>query len=121
MGQRMRDFPRAQTSLGEPEHWPLSLKSSVAMLLQCPLPMYIAWGPQYIQFYNDAYRPIFGDKHPVVAANRYLLTPAIDAALAAGQHRRAVHALRRSLWAEAGVACVVLALVAWLGVLSPQP
>ena len=28
-------------------------------------PMYIAWGPEFVQFYNDAYRPILGStKHP---------------------------------------------------------
>nr|WP_246357135.1 GAF domain-containing protein [Pyxidicoccus fallax] len=26
--------------------------------------MFVAWGPHLIQFYNDAYRPILGDKHP---------------------------------------------------------
>ena len=27
--------------------------------------MYIAWGPEFIQFYNDGYRPILGStKHP---------------------------------------------------------
>jgi signal transduction histidine kinase/CheY-like chemotaxis protein/PAS domain-containing protein len=34
------------------------------MLLECKLPMYLAWGPKLVQFYNDAYRPILGDKHP---------------------------------------------------------
>jgi putative copper resistance protein D len=57
----------------------------------------------------------------LAGANRYLLTPALAAAPAAGLHRRAVHALRRSLWTEASVALLVLALVSWLGTLSPQP
>lgn len=24
--------------------------------------MYVAWGPRFLQFYNDAYRPILGNK-----------------------------------------------------------
>jgi signal transduction histidine kinase/DNA-binding response OmpR family regulator len=26
--------------------------------------MYISWGPEFVQFYNDAYRPVLGSKHP---------------------------------------------------------
>lgn len=54
----------AGTSLGAMEAWPLSLKVLVQTMLACRLPMYIAWGPEYTQLYNDAYRPILGDKHP---------------------------------------------------------
>jgi signal transduction histidine kinase/PAS domain-containing protein len=64
MGERIRDFPWHETPLGPPEAWPTSLKVAVSVLLQCQLPMYIAWGPQLVQIYNDAYRPILGDKHP---------------------------------------------------------
>jgi PAS domain S-box-containing protein len=28
------------------------------------MPIQILWGPEYILLYNDAYRPILGDKHP---------------------------------------------------------
>ena len=53
-----------RTPLGPIERWPQSLKTAVSMMLECRLPMYIAWGPQFTQIYNDAYRPILGDKHP---------------------------------------------------------
>jgi putative copper export protein len=33
---------------------------------------------------------------------------------------RAARMLRRSLWTEAGLAFIVLALVAWLGLLAPD-
>src|SRR5690606_16668596 len=35
------------------------------LLLDSHYPMYIAWGPEFTQLYNDAYRPILGSKkHP---------------------------------------------------------
>ncbi len=37
----------------------------VAVMLESPFGMYIAWGEDYTQLYNDAYRPILGSsKHP---------------------------------------------------------
>jgi PAS domain S-box-containing protein len=53
-----------RTSLGPMNAWPVSLRVLVKTLLDCRLPMYMAWGPEHIQFYNDAYRPILGAKHP---------------------------------------------------------
>ncbi|MCD6078543.1 MAG: hypothetical protein K0R89_2481 [Ramlibacter sp.] len=64
MGERTREYPWHETALGSVDSWPASLRSTVAMLLECKLPMYLAWGPQLVQFYNDAYRSILGDKHP---------------------------------------------------------
>lgn len=55
----------SNTSLGSPETWPLSLQSTVRMLLDCRHPMFLWWGPELIQIYNDAYVPSFGHgKHP---------------------------------------------------------
>lgn len=64
MGQRMRAYDWEHTPVGAPAQWPQSLKTALAILLQCRLPMYIAWGPGYTQFYNDPYRAVLGDKHP---------------------------------------------------------
>jgi PAS domain S-box-containing protein len=36
----------------------------VGLLLRNHFPMLLWWGPRFVQFYNDAYRPIPGDKHP---------------------------------------------------------
>lgn len=62
MGARMRAFRWEEAPVGPPRRWPQSLKTAVATLLQCQLPMYVAWGPAFTQFYNDAYRPILGSK-----------------------------------------------------------
>jgi hypothetical protein len=56
--------------------WPASLKTIVGILLHSRQPMFLWWGPDLIQFYNDAYLPSFGHgKHPIGhgAAGRRLL------------------------------------------------
>lgn len=60
----INDTDWSNSSLGPIETWPLSLKTAVRILLECKLPMYMAWGKDFIQFYNDAYIPILGLKHP---------------------------------------------------------
>jgi putative copper resistance protein D len=55
----------------------------------------------------------------LAAANRFRLTPALGAALAAGTREPALRALRRSLMLETGLAVAVLGLVAWFGMLAP--
>lgn len=53
------------TPVGHPETWPQSLRTMVSVMLDNPLGMCIAWGPEFIQLYNDGYRPILGEsKHP---------------------------------------------------------
>lgn len=55
----------------------------------------------------------------LAAANRYRLSPRLAGALQDGDHTEAVAALRQSLLTETCLAGLILALVAWLGVLSP--
>ena len=55
----------------------------------------------------------------LAAANRYRLTPASGASLDGGDRHALLPALRRSLLVETGCAVVILALVAWLGLLEP--
>lgn len=65
MRKRIRQFNWSNTDLGDPEHWPNSLKTAMSIMLDCASPSYIAWGPRFLQIYNDAYIPIFGSaKHP---------------------------------------------------------
>jgi PAS domain S-box-containing protein len=58
MGVRIRAHDWAATPVGPPESWPQSLKTALGIMLHCGSPMYIAWGPDFIQFYNDAYAPL---------------------------------------------------------------
>jgi PAS domain S-box-containing protein len=65
MGALMRAKDWSATSLGPPHEWPQSLRTMIAVLLENPFGMYIAWGPEYLAFYNDGYRPILGSMlHP---------------------------------------------------------
>jgi PAS domain S-box-containing protein len=50
--------------LGPPESWPPELATAVSMALSSTFPMFVAWGPQLVFLYNDAYIPVLGDKHP---------------------------------------------------------
>jgi len=66
MGARMRDLDWSATSLGHAEAWPQSLRSTLSMLLPSKAQIILFWGPEFVVFYNDAYRPVFGAKHPHV-------------------------------------------------------
>jgi signal transduction histidine kinase/DNA-binding response OmpR family regulator len=65
MGALVRAFDWAKTPLGPSDQWSASLRMIVSLLLANRFPMLLWWGPQYIQIYNDAYRPILGAKHPL--------------------------------------------------------
>jgi signal transduction histidine kinase len=60
MAARCRAFDWSTTPLGPVETWPLSLRTTVSTLLEAPIPMFLWWGAELIQFYNDAYRPSLG-------------------------------------------------------------
>jgi two-component system sensor histidine kinase VicK len=65
MGQLIRSIDWYNNPLGEPSGWPVALKGAASMMLKNNLPVLICWGPDFIQLYNDAFRPINGDlKHP---------------------------------------------------------
>ncbi|KMO34407.1 histidine kinase [Methylobacterium variabile] len=60
MGAEIRARDWSATSLGPPEHWPAALRNTLSLMLACPTAMFLAWGPDLLCFYNDAYRPILG-------------------------------------------------------------
>jgi hypothetical protein len=60
MGARMRAFDWNANALGPPASWPQDLQTAVRLLLSSRHPMFVWWGPQLIQFYNDAYVPSIG-------------------------------------------------------------
>jgi PAS domain S-box-containing protein len=64
MARRLREMDWSKTPLGNRESWPRSLQLAVGMILASGFPMAIRWGPELVLIYNDAYRPILGDKHP---------------------------------------------------------
>lgn len=71
MGALIRAMNWATTPLGPVESWPQSLRTTVSLCLSSTFPILIAWGPERVQLYNDAYRPICGDKHPRSMGERF--------------------------------------------------
>ena len=64
LGERMKEIDWSQTSLGPVESWPQSLKTAVRIILTSRQPMFVWWGEELINLYNDAYIAIVGGKHP---------------------------------------------------------
>ena len=64
MGRRMRAFDWSATPLGDPATWPRSLRTAVRIMLTSRQPMFVWWGEQLVNLYNDPYRMVLGGKHP---------------------------------------------------------
>ena len=65
MADLVRAFAWSRTSVGPIEDWSDTLLTTVNLLLASRHPMFLWWGPDLIQFYNDGYRPsLRSDKHP---------------------------------------------------------
>lgn len=62
MGAAIRAFDWTATPLGTPAGWPPTLKTAVALVLASRFPKCIVWGEGLITIYNDAFRPILGNK-----------------------------------------------------------
>ncbi|WP_232536905.1 sensor histidine kinase [Cystobacter fuscus] len=71
MGELIRSMDWSATPLGPVESWPQSLRTTVSLCLSSTFPLLIAWGPERVQIYNDAYRPICGAKHPQSMGQRF--------------------------------------------------
>lgn len=72
MGDLTRKYNWSGSSLGPPDVWPKSLQTALSILLSSRFPMFLWWGPDLIQFYNDAYRPSLGGsgKHPTALGQK---------------------------------------------------
>ena len=72
MGKLTRSFDWSHSSIGPVNAWPQSLRTIVDVILHSAAPMFLWWGDDMIQFYNDAYRPSLGQqgKHPAALGQR---------------------------------------------------
>ncbi|MBC7429610.1 MAG: PAS domain-containing protein [Bacteriovorax sp.] len=60
-----------QHELGGAENWPPCLKISLGIVSNSLHPMFIWWGENHIQFYNDEYIKTFGkEKHPMAMGQK---------------------------------------------------
>ncbi len=95
MADLTRAYDWSMTPVGPVEHWPEALLTTVNTILCSRHPMFLWWGEEHIQFYNDAYRPsIREDKHPIALGQRGkecwpeiwpVIGPQIEAALLRGE------------------------------------
>ncbi|MBV8358997.1 MAG: response regulator [Deltaproteobacteria bacterium] len=67
MAGRIRAFNWSSTPLGPITRWSAALRTTLRIILANGFPHILWWGPHYIQFYNDAYIPVLGTKHPDIA------------------------------------------------------
>jgi PAS domain S-box-containing protein len=63
--------------LGLPHTWPQSLRTTLSLCLASRQPICILWGPERTYFYNDAYAPILGSKHPALGRSYPAVWPEI--------------------------------------------
>src|SRR5437763_1544323 len=64
MGKMIRTTDLSDTTLGNSNGWPDSLRSAVNIALNSGFPIAIYWGKDFNLLYNDSYSPILGNKHP---------------------------------------------------------
>ncbi|MBD0337299.1 MAG: PAS domain-containing protein, partial [Cyanobacteria bacterium Co-bin13] len=64
MGTLIGSRDWSKNPLGPVEHWSQSLKTAVRIMLTSRQAMFVWWGEDLINLYNDAYRAILGGKHP---------------------------------------------------------
>jgi signal transduction histidine kinase len=95
MADRTRAFNWSSTPVGPIETWPDLLLTTVNTMLGSRHPMFLWWGKELIQFYNDGYRPsIREDKHPAALGQRgpecwpeiwSIIGPEIEAVMVRGE------------------------------------
>ena len=109
MGVLTRDHDWSRHPLGPPAGWPSLLKSTLRLILTSNHPMFIWWGDDLYQFYNDAYRRTLGaERHPAALGQRgidcweeawHIIGPEIDHVMAgqgATWHENALIPLTRN-------------------------
>jgi signal transduction histidine kinase len=96
MGELCRSFDWSATPLGPATGWSQSLRTTVATVLRSRHPMFLFWGPDLVQIYNDGYRPSLGDggRHPRALGMRGaefwteiwdIIGPQLDAVMGLGE------------------------------------
>ncbi|EME65008.1 response regulator [Rhodococcus ruber BKS 20-38] len=63
-----RDADWAATQLGPIDTWPPELTAAVRTVVPSRVPMLLCWGPDLVQIFNDAFRPLLGEKFPAAVA-----------------------------------------------------
>jgi PAS domain S-box-containing protein len=82
-GALIRSIDWSATGLGPATTWPPALKTALSICLGSAAPCALMWGPDRTLFYNDAYRPVLVDRHPLAMGKPVAevwpdLMPAVD-------------------------------------------
>ncbi|GGC13637.1 response regulator [Pseudoduganella buxea] len=59
----LADHDWSRTAIGEPDNWPHTLRLTVDIILNAPLPMVVMWGREQVMLFNDAYAALAGMPH----------------------------------------------------------
>lgn len=62
MWDQVRSIDWSQTSLGSRDDWPRSLVATLRMVLSSKQTICFWWGPELLQFHNEAYLPLLGER-----------------------------------------------------------
>ena len=62
----VREADWTASPLGPACTWPKTLRTVLDLVLSAEVQIAVFWGPEYLAFYNDAYRTSLGKKHPEV-------------------------------------------------------
>ena len=75
-GGQVRDliaeFDWSSTALGPIEDWAAVTKTTVALILQSPVPIVTLWGDAGVMIYNDGYGRFAGGRHPQILGTKVL-------------------------------------------------
>jgi PAS domain S-box-containing protein len=94
MPERLRAFDWTAAALEPPASWPPALRAALSLCLRAAVPTALYMGPDLRLFYNDAWAPFLGERHPgslglpareVWADQWQVLGPQIGQALADGR------------------------------------
>ncbi|MFC5625071.1 PAS domain S-box protein [Algoriphagus winogradskyi] len=61
LGEHYKNIDWKASPLGDVAEWPVSLLTTISMIMEHPLPMCIFWGDDFVKLYNDNYAEILGD------------------------------------------------------------
>lgn len=72
MAEEIRSFDWGKTCLGPMSSWPLSLLTTLRLVLTTRQPMCFWWGEDLLQFHNDSYLPILKAGKPVLSDSQFV-------------------------------------------------
>lgn len=60
----IKNIDWANTSVGEMEFWPQSLRTAICLMTSYPMPVAMYIGSDFVAVYNESYQEVAGAKHP---------------------------------------------------------